>query len=145
MDLTPLLNAPLAIQIHVATVLLAFVIGGWLIFLSRKGSPGHRALGALYLALMTATAIAAAFIQAAVGPKIGPFGPIHLFVLLTLWGVFNAVRGKCITALYDNDMAFATFGYPGSSWEKGGYITRGFQDLKWLPTPSKEASPPLTG
>jgi hypothetical protein len=34
------------------------------------------------------------------------------------------------------------FGYPGSAWEKGGYITRGFQDLKWLPAPSKEASPP---
>ena len=54
---------------------------------------------------------------------------------------FAAVRGKCITSLYDNDMAYAAFGYPGSSWEKGGYITRGFQDLKWLPTPSKEASP----
>ena len=55
---------------------------------------------------------------------------------------FNAVRGQCITSLYDNDMAYAVFGYPGSAWEKGGYITRGFQDLKWLPAPSKEASPP---
>jgi len=54
---------------------------------------------------------------------------------------FAAVRGKCVTSLYDNDMAFAAFGYPGSSWEKGGYITRGFQDLKWLSEPSKEASP----
>ena len=55
---------------------------------------------------------------------------------------FNTVRGQCVTSLYDNDMAYAVFGYPGSSWEKGGYITRGFQDLKWLPAPSKEASPP---
>lgn len=55
---------------------------------------------------------------------------------------FGTVRGQCITSLYDNDMAYAVFGYPGSAWEKGGYITRGFQDLKWLPTPSKEASPP---
>jgi hypothetical protein len=54
---------------------------------------------------------------------------------------FNAVRGKCITSLYDNDMAYAAFGYPGASFDKGGYITRGFQDLKWLPEPSKEASP----
>ena len=54
---------------------------------------------------------------------------------------FATVRGKCITSLYDNDMAFKVFGYPGSSWEKGGYITRGFQDLKWLPAPSLEASP----
>ena len=55
---------------------------------------------------------------------------------------FNTVRGQCITSLYDNDMAYVVFGYPGSAWEKGGYISRGFQDLKWLPAPSKDASPP---
>ena len=55
---------------------------------------------------------------------------------------FTTVRGKCITSLYDNDMAYKVFGYPGSAWEKGGYITRGFQDLKWLPAPPKDASPP---
>ncbi len=55
---------------------------------------------------------------------------------------FNTVRGKCITSLYDNDMAFAVFGYPGASWDKGGYIMRGFQDLKWLPDPPAKASPP---
>ncbi len=55
---------------------------------------------------------------------------------------FNTVRGQCVTSLYDNDMAYAVFGYPGSSWEKGGYITRGFQDLKWLPAPPVAASPP---
>lgn len=54
---------------------------------------------------------------------------------------FNTVRGKCVTALYDNEMAFATFGYEGSAWEKGGYLFRGFQDLKWLPEPTPEASP----
>lgn len=54
---------------------------------------------------------------------------------------FNAVRGQCITSLYDNDMAYAAFGFPGASWDKGGYITRGFQDLKWLPEPSAAASP----
>ncbi len=54
---------------------------------------------------------------------------------------FGMVRGQCVTSIYDNDMAYAVFGYPGSAWKKGGYITRGFQDLKWLPAPSKEASP----
>jgi hypothetical protein len=54
---------------------------------------------------------------------------------------FGTVRGQCVTSVYDNDMAYAVFGYPGSAWEKGGYITRGFQDLKWLPAPSSEASP----
>jgi len=38
-------------------------------------------------------------------------------------------------------MAYKVFGYPGSAWEKGGYITRGFQDLKWLPRRPLNASP----
>jgi hypothetical protein len=54
---------------------------------------------------------------------------------------FNTVRGQCISSLYNNEMAFAHFGYPGSSWEKGGYIKRGFNDLKWLPGPPASASP----
>jgi hypothetical protein len=54
---------------------------------------------------------------------------------------FNAVRGQCVTSLYNNDMAFAVFGYEGACWEKGGYITRGFQDLKWLAAPPAAASP----
>lgn len=57
-------------------------------------------------------------------------------------GFFETVRGQCITSLYDNDMAFAALGYPGSSWDKGGYLTRGFQDLTWLPAPPQAASPP---
>nr|WP_238342770.1 twin-arginine translocation signal domain-containing protein [Polaromonas vacuolata] len=56
---------------------------------------------------------------------------------------FATVRGQCVTSIYDNDMAYAVFGYPGASWEKGGYLVRGFQDLKWLPAPSEEASPTL--
>ena len=54
---------------------------------------------------------------------------------------FNTVRGQCISSLYDNDMAFAHFGYPGPAWDKGGYINRGFNDLKWLPDPPASASP----
>jgi hypothetical protein len=55
---------------------------------------------------------------------------------------FGIVRGKCVTSLYDNDMAYAVFGYPGASWDHGGYITRGFQDLSWLPAPPADVSPP---
>jgi hypothetical protein len=54
---------------------------------------------------------------------------------------FKTVRGQCITSLYNNEMAFAHFGYPGASWDKGGYFTRGFGDLKWLPDPPASASP----
>jgi len=84
MTLAPLLAAPLAVQIHVATVIPAFLIGLWLIPFSRKGSPLHRAFGALYLVLMTATSIAAIFITAHVGPTLWGFGLIHILVALTL-------------------------------------------------------------
>jgi hypothetical protein len=55
---------------------------------------------------------------------------------------FEKVRGKAITSLYNNELAFAHFGYEGNAWRKGGgYLTRGFNDLKWLPNPSEKASP----
>jgi hypothetical protein len=38
-------------------------------------------------------------------------------------------------------MAWAHFGYEGSSYEMGGYFDRGFQDLDWLPNPPASASP----
>lgn len=53
------------------------------------------------------------------------------------------VRGTCITALYNNEMAFAHFGYQGEAFSKGGYIFRGFNDLTWLPNPPESASPPV--
>ncbi|TAM90017.1 tat (twin-arginine translocation) pathway signal sequence [bacterium] len=55
---------------------------------------------------------------------------------------FSKVRSTCITSLYNNEMAFAHFGYEGPSWPKGGYLHRGFDDLTWLPKPPASASPP---
>src|SRR5215472_3277523 len=94
MILAPLLLAPLPIKIHVATVLPAFLIGTYQIFISHKGAPFHRALGYVYLILMTTTAIAALFVQSLMsrGPFLG-FSPIHLFVPLVLYGVYGALRG----------------------------------------------------
>jgi hypothetical protein len=53
------------------------------------------------------------------------------------------VRGQCVTSLYNNDMAFAHFGYEGEAFSKGGYVYRGFNDLTWLPNPPADASPPI--
>ena len=54
---------------------------------------------------------------------------------------FEKVRGTTIATLYNNPIAFAYFGYEGAAWDKGGYINRGFDDLKWLPDPPEAASP----
>jgi uncharacterized membrane protein len=94
MTLEPLLRADAAVQIHAATVIPAFFIGTWQILLSRKGARAHRAVGYVYLALMTITAIAALFIHA-IMPKSPFFGlsPIHIFVPITLFGVASALYG----------------------------------------------------
>ena len=94
MNFAPIFNAPLAIQIHLATVVPAFVIGTWQIFFSVKGAPYHRAFGHAYLILMSITAIAALFISELMpaGPFFG-FSPVHFFVPLTLFGVVGALWG----------------------------------------------------
>ena len=46
---------------------------------------------------------------------------------------FQSVRTKTLTTLYSNPIAWAHFGYEGESFSKGGYLLRGFNDLKWLP------------
>jgi uncharacterized membrane protein len=93
-SLAPLLAASFAVQLHVFTVVPAFFLGTWLIFFSRKGARRHRAVGYVYLTLMTVTAIAALFIHEipAIDIVYG-FGPIHLFSLVTLFGVVGALRG----------------------------------------------------
>ena len=45
---------------------------------------------------------------------------------------FKAVRSSLMFGLYDNKTLFPLFGYEGSSWEKGGYVNRGFDDIDWL-------------
>lgn len=56
---------------------------------------------------------------------------------------FEKIRGTAVVSLYNNEMAWAHFGYQGDAWKHGGYLSRGFNDLKWLPDPPAEASPPV--
>ncbi len=88
MNLGEIGRASPAIQLHLATVVPAFVLGTWLIFASKKGAPRHRVLGALYLALMLVTAITTVFVRTL---HAGEFSWIHLFIPLTLFGVFAAL------------------------------------------------------
>ena len=44
---------------------------------------------------------------------------------------FGAMAGKTRYYLYNNPAVWADFGFEGSSWEKGGYINRGFNDVNW--------------
>jgi hypothetical protein len=51
---------------------------------------------------------------------------------------FVFVRGVTVTTLYNDPEVWDLLGYEGSSFEKGGYLHRGFDDLDWLPTPRIE-------
>lgn len=54
---------------------------------------------------------------------------------------FQKVRGTTVVALYNNPLVWRHFGYEGPSYEFGGYLERGFDDLNWLDAPSEDASP----
>src|SRR5277367_128173 len=56
---------------------------------------------------------------------------------------FQSVRLKTVMVLYDNPIAWAHFGYEGEAFSKGGYLLRGFNDLKWLPDVPLAASGPM--
>jgi hypothetical protein len=51
---------------------------------------------------------------------------------------FEAVRSKTILTLYDDPEVWSLLGYEGPSFEHGGYLQRGFDDLDWLPDPRVE-------
>ena len=44
---------------------------------------------------------------------------------------FATMLSKTQFYFYNNNRVWSKFGYEGSSWEKGGYINRGFNDVTW--------------
>jgi hypothetical protein len=53
---------------------------------------------------------------------------------------FELVRSTAVVEIYSDPRTWAAFGYEGPSFDKGGYIDRGFDDLDWLPDPDEDAS-----
>ena len=47
---------------------------------------------------------------------------------------FKKLRSDLVVSLYNQPEIWPKFGYEGSSAEHGGYLTRGFDDIDWLPT-----------
>ena len=46
---------------------------------------------------------------------------------------FKSVRATTLMTLYASPLVYAYFGYKGEAFSKGGYLLRGFNDLRWLP------------
>ncbi len=75
----------LPVIIHVASVLPAVPLGGYLL-LARKGTALHKRLGKVWLVLMLITATSAIFIQSS-----GGFSFIHIFVPITFHAAWKTV------------------------------------------------------
>jgi hypothetical protein len=55
---------------------------------------------------------------------------------------FQTMRVKTLGVLYATEMAYRYFGYEGEAYSKGGYLFRGFNDLRWLPeVPAADSGP----
>lgn len=52
--------------------------------------------------------------------------------------LITLVHATSVVALYDDHEVWELLGYEGPSYDKGGYIDRGFNDLDWLPDPRVE-------
>jgi hypothetical protein len=50
----------------------------------------------------------------------------------------TAIVDSAVVTLYSDPEVWELLGYEGPSYEKGGYIHRGFDDLDWLPDPRIE-------
>src|SRR5436190_5362309 len=93
MNIAPLTNAPLPIQLHAYAAMAAFVLG--VVQLAGvKGTARHRALGYTWVSLMLVVAISAFWIHEL--RLWGPWSPIHLLAIFTLamlpLGIYRARR-----------------------------------------------------
>ena len=97
MTLEPLIHSTLAIQLHTAAAILAFLLGGLVLF-RRKGDRVHRIGGRLWVGLMVVVAITSFFIHAI--QIVGIWSPIHLLSVATLGFLGHGVwlaRRRAIT------------------------------------------------
>ncbi len=76
-----------AVWIHLASVLPALPLGLY-VLLARKGDARHRMLGKLWAVLMVVAALSALALR---DLNHGHFSPIHIFVPVTLIGLWRAI------------------------------------------------------
>lgn len=81
MSLAPLLEAAPAIPLHAFAAMAAFALG-LVQFAARKGTPPHRTIGWIWIALMVVVAASSFWINTI--RLVGPFSPIHLLSIFTL-------------------------------------------------------------
>ncbi len=89
MTLGPLTQAASPIPLHAYAALAAFGLGVGQ-FALPKGTLPHRVAGWLWVSLMVTVAVSSFFINEI--RLLGPFSPIHLLSILTLVGLWQAIK-----------------------------------------------------
>ena len=100
-------------------LVLALLVGTWQFFLSRKGSPPHRLLGRVFLALMVFMALDSLLIHVAAPHALLGLSVLHLYVPLILVLAAMAYYGAAthrrrlhkfaVIALYFGSLLFTGF------------------------------------
>ena len=88
-DLTPLLEAPTAVQIHAFAALEAVLLTPIVLF-RKKRDIIHRISGYIWVTNMLIAAFSSFWIMEI--QLVGPFSPIHALSLYVIFNVVNAVR-----------------------------------------------------
>lgn len=89
MSVMPLLSAPLEIQIHATSAMLAIALGPVAIYRQRRDRI-HKTVGYIWVVAMVSVAITSFWIHTFA--VIGPFSPLHGLALLALWSVYEGMR-----------------------------------------------------
>jgi len=118
MTLQPLIDTTFAIQIHTVSAILAFVLGGLVLF-RRKGDRLHRMGGRIWVGLMGLVCISSFFIHTL--QLVGIWSPIHLLSAGTLAALVGGVRSAWLgrIAAHQQTMQWTYFG----SLILAGYFT----------------------
>ena len=95
MTIDPILAAPLIVQLHVISAVSAVVLGPIALF-RRSRDIWHRCAGKLWVGAMFSTAATSFGISAF--PVLGPFSPIHVLSLLTIFGLWQGIAATLANA-----------------------------------------------
>ena len=101
MNFEPLLNASLAIQIHVAFALLAIMLGAYVLWARKRGL--HKMMGRVWVGAMVLVALTSFFINEI--RMVGPFSPIHILSIITFIGLWRAVQLVRMGRIFEHQKA----------------------------------------
>lgn len=111
MDVTPFFETTTVIQIHVFAALTGVLLGPFAILRKRRDRL-HKCLGYVWVLAMLSVSGTALMIPSFGLAVIGPFGPIHLFVVLTLVSLWMGMR-----AIFRGDLTAHRAWLTGLYWQ----------------------------